>query len=410
VGIWLVVCAFLALVAPWSGGSAQAQIFTISGIAVSAQAASADEAKKLAIADGQIKAYEALIAKLVRPEDAVLLPVPDEIGLQGLVSGFSLDKERNSPTQYLAEITVRFNPDAVELLLARAGITINVTQSTPVLIVPVVAGAGPVDNGLQVPEAPAPGALSPGSLNGGVQLPSAPDQGVQLSKGTGPEQPGSVPGAAGAQVWGPQNTWLPVWRSLALGDRLVPVILPLGDATDRQIDQAALLGADVDALSQLAARYGVEGAMVAILSINRTGGLVTAKLNGLGPDGSEMSVDRQVEISAGDEQKAVREVTLALLDGLDTQWQLISQGTSPEGSTQKVALQVPFGNLRDWVVIRRRLEATPGVRRIDVGALAAGGASIELNYSGEFRDLLTALDAQGLAIYDTGSRWELRAR
>lgn len=400
-GIWLVVFAFLALMAPWPGGAARAQIFTVSGITVSARAASADEAKRLAIAEGQIKAYEALIAKLVRPEEAALLPVPDELALQGLVSGFSLDNERNSPTQYLAELTVRFNPDAVELLLAQAGISLNVTQSTPVLIVPVVTGSGP----------PAPAAPAPAPE---AQLPGLPDSGVQLPRSPQPqpEPQAPAPPAPGrdVQIWGAQNTWLPVWKSLTLGDRLVPVILPLGDATDRQIGAAALLGADVDALQQLAARYGVDGAMVAVLSIDRENRLVQAKLNGLGPGEAEISIDRQVELSPGDEQKAVRAVTLALLDGLDAQWQLIGQGATSANASQKVALQVPFGNLRDWVVIRGRLEATPGVRAIDVGSLAAGGASIELKYTGEFRDLLTALDAQGLAIYDTGSRWELRAR
>ncbi|MHA1523582.1 MAG: DUF2066 domain-containing protein [Alphaproteobacteria bacterium] len=370
----------LALILPWTGGAAFAGIFTITGVAVSAQAASAILAKTQAIAQGQLKAYDQLIAKLTQPEDAQLLPPPDEFGLQALISGFSLDNERTGPTQYLADLTVRFNPDAVELLLARAGIKLNVAQSSPVLIIPIIMG----------------GRLDPNGQNG------QSDQNEQNGQSGQNDQ--------APKIWSADNFWRPMWQGLGLDDRLVPVLLPLGDATDKQIDAAALIGADLDALTLMAERYGVDGALVATLRFDRDQALVIATLRGLGPGGAEISIDRQSDMVPGEDQKAARTAALALLDGLDAQWQIISQNVDPANQIQKVALQVPFEKLRDWVAIRSQLEVTQGVRGIDVGALAAGGASIELKYSGDFQQLLAALDGQGLAIYDTGSHWELRAR
>ncbi|MFV2093204.1 MAG: hypothetical protein ACC634_08985, partial [Hyphomicrobiales bacterium] len=89
IGFWLlpIVLAAVLLAVPIH---ASANIFTISGIEISATAKTSNEAKQLAIAEGQNKALASLFAKLVRVEDAENLPPIDDALLQQVVAGFSL--------------------------------------------------------------------------------------------------------------------------------------------------------------------------------------------------------------------------------------------------------------------------------------------------------------------------------
>ena len=116
---------------------ARADMFTITDIPISATSESAVSAKSLAIAEGQAAAFQKLLQRVVAPYDVQQIPQPDASALQSVVAGFSLNNERTSATQYSADLTVRFNGDAVEYLLSQYGVRLSVEQASPVLVVPV---------------------------------------------------------------------------------------------------------------------------------------------------------------------------------------------------------------------------------------------------------------------------------
>ncbi|VAW12941.1 hypothetical protein MNBD_ALPHA09-8 [hydrothermal vent metagenome] len=345
-----VFSVFLAALALTWPQFARANIFTVSDIEISATASTANEAKQIAIAEGQSKALAALLDRLITPEDLANLPEIEPEMLQQVVIGFSLDNERTGPTQYLASLTVRFHPDAIELLLAQNGIKLSIVKSPPTLLVPVFWNANQL------------------SVLSGV------------------------------------DAWTETFRRLGLQNRLVPLLQPLGDAADAAIDREAVIAADDLALGQLMARYAVEYAVVATAIYAPDKAVVSGTLTGPGPAG-DVNIQKQIELVPGNEAKAFRDLANALLDALDQQWRN-SEGGSAAGS-EDFAFVVPFRDLPEWVGVRDRLETMVGVKSVDVAALAAGSASVVVKFDGDLRAFLYQLEGLGFAIYDTGERWEL---
>jgi len=333
---------------------ASANIFTITGIEISATAATSTEAKQLAIAEGQTKALASLFEKLIKPEDAASLPPVDANLLQQVVIGFSLDNERTGPTQYLASLTVRFSPDAIELLLAQNGIKLSIVQSPPTLLIPVFWNAG------------------------------------QLSIFSGPD------------------AWTETFKRIGLQDRLVPLLQPLGDASDAALDREGVINADEFVLSQLLARYSVDFAVVATAVYDPEKAVVGGTLTGPGPAGNA-NIQIQVDVVVGKEAQAFRDLANSLLDALDEQWRL-SEGGSAGANTEDFAFVVPFRDLPEWVGVRDRLETMAGVKSVSVSALAAGSASVVVRFNGDLSAFLNQLDGLGYAMFDTGERWELGPR
>lgn len=351
------LAVLVVLIAGFLPGVARADIYTITGVAISATAETAIAAKQAAIAEGQFKAYSALVKRLTRPGEAEALPKIDSTMLQQVVIGFSLDNERTGPQQYLADLTVRFHPDAVELLFAQHGVEIAVTQAPPTLLVPVYR--------------------SDGSIN----------------------------------VFEGGSPWRETLRRLGLDGRMVPMLLPLGDSTDAQIDRDALIAADRDALSALMIRYDVEFAIVAAATYDRDRAVLAGSIDGIAPSGP-VRIERQVDVVPGEDEAALKGLATALLDALDEEWRSASASglTDTGGASEKFAFVVPFQVLQDWVIIRERLEALAGVEKLDVQTLAPGSASVVVHYAGDLDGFLTGLDGIGFAMFDTGQRWELGLR
>jgi hypothetical protein len=345
--------AILLALACLFAAPARADMFTVSDIAVEATAETATEAKQLAIADGQSRAFAELLGRVVRPDDRPFVPATDQQTLETVVAGYSIDNERTAPTQYLADLTVRFNAEAVELLLAQAGIKLAVEQAAPVLIVPVYW--------------------------------------------TGAE----------AVIWGDDNPWRRVWDQIDLDNRLVPGLLPLNDATDASVDSQALISADPDTLSVLARRYGVEFAFSSLVAMDAASGRIEGSITGQGP-GGPIDLREFGEAEAGAEGPALLALAQALLDRLDAEWRRAAANRPAEEESQTIALGVPFGNLQEWVGIRQRLEAAPGVDAVDVRALNPNGAQIVVTFKGGLQDFAVGLETWGLRIHDNGLGWELR--
>jgi len=335
------------------GQPARADMFTVSGIEIAATAESAVDAKQVAIAEGQARAFARLARRLIAPEEAGLLATPDPETLQSVVAGYSLDNERTSASEYLAELTVRFNADAIEFLLSKSNIRLAVEQAPPALIVPVLWRDGT------------------------------------------------------ATIWGRSNPWRATWERLDLDNRLVPALLPLGDAADELADPQRLAVADPNALALLAGRYGVELALVAVVAYDPGQNRIEAALAGTGPYGA---IDlREVGIlEEGGEEQAMAEIASALLQRLDAEWRRIALADPSRLARQEVAIGVPFSSLQEWVAIRGRLETAPGIDSVDVRSLNAGEARIVITYTGGFRELAGALELQGLYLYDDGANWVIR--
>ena len=205
------MCALALLLA--CGAARAESVFTVAHVAIDAEAASAAEARELAIAAGQRAALETLLRRLTVA--GTTLPAQPDDSIAAMVAGFAIDRELVSTTRYRAWLTVDFDPAEVRRLLRENGVAYAETVSKPVLVVAVQRDPG------------------------------------------------------GILLWEDGNRWRRAWEERPPHGGLVPILLPLGDVIDLgTVDATQALASDVDALTALAALYGTTEVAVAIAGLS----------------------------------------------------------------------------------------------------------------------------------------------
>lgn len=138
-GIFVILGFFLASYAE----IAQAEDpFTVAAVPVDATGVSAIEAQTLAISDGQLRAAQVLFERLTLANARRANPLPplDIQSVAPLIRALEIANEKRSGRRYLGDITVTFNPSAVQNYLARYDHQMISTQSRKRLVLPVLYG------------------------------------------------------------------------------------------------------------------------------------------------------------------------------------------------------------------------------------------------------------------------------
>ena len=113
--------------------------FTVAKVPVDARADSVIQAQTRAIANGQIAAARLLFNRLTLDSERAirgLPPLTTEV-VGPLIRGLSIDNERRSVTRYLGDISITFNPSAVQTLLRGSGLTMVTSQARERLALPI---------------------------------------------------------------------------------------------------------------------------------------------------------------------------------------------------------------------------------------------------------------------------------
>ena len=131
----------LAAAAPAQAQNQQ-ELYTVSGIRVDASGASSTEAFNAGISQGRPRAFQILFRRLTRQQDWNRQPALDAAALLRISRGFDIANERRSTTRYVADVTYRFNPDAVARVLRSAGIAFAQGAVRRILVVPMSPGVG----------------------------------------------------------------------------------------------------------------------------------------------------------------------------------------------------------------------------------------------------------------------------
>ena len=117
--------------------------YTVSAVHVEAQAESALEAQTIAIRDGQVAAANILINRMSLESERTAKGyrgVTPEDGAK-MIRALTIANEKRSATRYLGDITVSFNPVAIDQYMRAKGLTLVATQSRKRLVIPVLEGA-----------------------------------------------------------------------------------------------------------------------------------------------------------------------------------------------------------------------------------------------------------------------------
>lgn len=329
-------------------------VFTVGNYPVEASAANAVAAKERALADGQQAAFRSLLKRLVPVTSYAQAMRLMNTKAANLVDGYKVRAERNSSTDYIANLDFSFDPHAVRELLRREGIPFVDEQAAPVIVVPIWK-----------------------------------------------------PGATGGKP-GPDNTqvWANAWKGLDLEHALVPLRI---EALRKEISLeslAALTGGDMAANRMLALEYKAD---LVVLAVAEPEGR-KLKVTLAGQDGvGRLALQRSYRL---DDTAYAAELAAVVSHGiLEGRWKATQgrggAGGGPGGGEMRIAVE--FRGIGEWQDISRRLSRTPGVQDVDVAGLSARSARVSLRYPGGPERLAAALAQQGLNLRNVSGSWVLQA-
>jgi hypothetical protein len=360
----LVALALAGLLAWWPASIARAQggagLFQVSGIEVDATAADAVAAREQALLQGQMEGLRRLMRRLVPAEEHARLPSVGPAQIERYVQNFEIADEQVATNRYLAQLTVRYEPDAVRQLLQGAAFAYAETVSEPIVVLPVYRTS------------------------------------------------------ESAQLWPEDNPWWQAWAEHLDSERLLRLVLPLGDLQDMAAvtaDQA--MTGDPDALTALGRRYGSDDLLVVIATAR--GGAAT------GPAASEPPVleleMRRVGIQQANPaetfvgrpgqtlEELMAEAVIGLQDTLDERWKNANLLRYDQAAVMVV--DIPIARLSDWVEISRGLDGLTEVADVEIAAFARDNVRAEIRYIGDQFRLEEALRRIGLGLSREGESWLL---
>lgn len=328
-------------------------IFSVSGVHVDERAETAAAARDQALAIGQLKAFEEVIARLTLPEDRAGIGTPSQTEINNLVRDFGVSNEKTSSVRYIADMTVRFKEDELRNYLRFRDIPFAELQSKPVIIVPVYHSGGYTS------------------------------------------------------LWDEPNPWRDIWsRNFASGG-LVPVKTPIGDLQDIGIVSAeqAENGA-VERLNQLARRYGANVAVVASATVSGETGAerVDVTVTRYDAGGAPQIFGVTETTRAGESlNETLLRAARGVQDQLSAGWKranLINYGTGGQ-----LMVFIPITGLEDWARIEERIVESPVVRDSRVVALSRREVQLAVDYVGSIDQLRTALAQENLSLSQMGDLW-----
>ena len=358
----LLVGILLTALYPAAGWTAEHEdrIFTVSDLPIDENEESAAVARDLALADGQRRALDRVLRRMVLRSEFARIPRLEDDEISTLVQAITVTNERTSSTRYLANLTVRMKKDAVRVFLRDLSIGYAETVSKPRLVLPLYEAAGAL------------------------------------------------------LLWDEPNPWRSAWETRDSDEgSLVPLTIPRGDRGDIfAIGAAQVLAGDTDGLRAIARRYNVEDVLIvhAVLQIDLAANLprLNVTLREVGPAGDAVIVqsfsgvarDRVPELLV----QAAAEATLRLEE--DWKRDNVLQFDNPV----RLSIRIPIGGLDDWVEIRNRLNGSAIVRNVELVALSRSGAQVVVHYFGQPAQLALDLSQRDLNLVESDGFWTLALR
>ncbi len=362
-------------------------LFVVSNFEVWAEAKNAVAAKKAAIEDGKVVALSQLLKRLTLYSSYKSLPEPTSEEISRMVTSLSVQNERNSSTEYLANMGFKFSSDAVKKLLQQNGIPYWDRQGEELTVVPIVDGS---------------------------LLESLPGQKKSIMS---------------------TKEWASSWETLDLQHALVPV--KLGERL-AVIDDAvlnALIRSEPVALEGLYKAYGGKPVVVALLSSAQEKSKI--RLTVIGRDsigeiaykrdhvltGSRYidAADLAAEVALGMfEQRLklvkVRGSVVARREPVEVlPWKTKTQADAPivgwqsEVGERRIVMHVDFSGLQHWQSIRQRLSQIHGMEELTIEKLSARGADISCLFPGGAEALGREVASLGMSMQPDGDGWVLLA-
>jgi hypothetical protein len=372
----LTIVAALGATGPALAKPAADRTYTIANYPVEARAANAVAAKETAIADGQKAAFRSLLKRIVPVtsyRDIERLAATDPATL---IDGVAVRSERNSATEYIANLDISFQAAEVRNLLNSQGVPFVDTQAPATVIVPLTRDA---------------------------------------KSAAGPS--GEFRSASG--------NWGTVWPTLDVENSVSPLKV---DRLKPELGPDTLRGLYDDAertasIMTLAAAYGTDQVVLAIAEVDTEGRKVHVLLAGQDAAGP-FALKRAYRLSDGDLAYTLELAAVVSQGILEGRWKAVNSSVSgaaaapyaagvggypaPGAMGDDVSFDAQFAGQNEWNAMRRVLLEAPGIDDIRIGTVSAGSASVSVKYPGGGPALAQALAGYGISLTDTGGLWVMR--
>lgn len=334
-------------------------VYTIGSYPVQAKAGNAVAAKERAIADGQKAAFRSLLKRLVPVTAYGRLKALKAANVAGLIDGFSVRSERNSTTEYIASLDFTFRADAVRNLLRRENIPFIEEQAREVILIAVVREAGKLE-----------------------------------------------------REGGNTKTWLDIWKDIDTRNALTPLRLEAVKPVIHNDTLNMLVAGDDSATRVLANEYSGENILAAIAEVDRPGKRVHVTLAGRDAVGV-FNLKRSYRLFDDDLAYSMELAAVVSMGIVEGRWKSMRArsfgGVETMASAgELVRIQVEFQGLAEWNAMRERILETPGVGDVQIDAVSARVADVQLTYPGGGSALANVFAARGLSLRSVGGNWLLR--
>jgi Uncharacterized protein conserved in bacteria (DUF2066) len=341
--------------------------YTIGNYPVDATANDAVAAKEKALVDGQQAALKSLFKRLVPVTAYPRLAKLRALKAGDYVDGVSVRKERNSQTQYIANLDFAFQPKSVRDVLRREGIPFVDLQAPPVLIIP-----------------------------------------HYIVPTTNTTVPAALSLAAG------QKVWMDSWKGLDLSNALTPAKLDVLKPVIHADTLKGIVAGQDSAVRILTNEYNSELAIMAIAEPDLQSKKLTVTIAGKDAVGT-FTLKRTYRYLINDFSYATELASLVALGTLEGRWKALksrpSVGRSFTGSGPPAPVQmtVEFASPSEWQDLRRMIAETPGVEDIQYAGVSGRTADIALRFPGGGEGLSESLAAVGLNMRNVGGTWVVKS-
>ena len=353
--LWAYFACGLYVLAPLSARAQAAGVYTVAKLSVDVKAKDAVTAKKTALVLAKRQALRKVLRRIAPFNSFDRLPPVKAPMIEDLLEGFSVRRERNSPTQYLATLDFRFRADGVRKLLSGKDILVTDQQAEPVTVLTVYIEKGKIDH-------------------------------------TG------------------RDAWRTAWNRLDLVHAITPVRLVRSSPSLTMETLTGLLGGDLQAFVALREKYKTRKLVLAVAEPTADSKTLTTRLFGVDQAGS-LSLTRNDRVYDGGLKLAARNSAALTLGILEGRWKLVRAPAGGAGATAALTaidVIVEFSGMSQWRDVRARLLKVPGVQRLDVKSLSARTAQVALQFPGGAERLAQALGPHGLALLGGDGSWILR--
>lgn len=347
----LIIALCLALAAPGALAQRGDPIFTVGGVLIEVTGPELTKARDKALPDAEKKALELLVRRLVAEADVEKLPPLEPAQIETMVSGFEFENERTSPNRYVATLRVAFVPDQIRAYLRGAGVPFVDRMATPLLVVAVIrskTGVSPLEE---------------------------------------------------------RTEWREAWTRVAAIDGIVPMTLIKADKPDQDAmsPEQAFVG-DTAAVAKLAERYNAKRVLVMIATGEPEGPYtISSTLHELAI-GERFEQPQVTGIAAG----KLLEAAVRQRARIEEEYKAIA--TVSRDWANAADAVVPIKALEDWIRIRKRLQHSPIIRRVNVRALESEMAYVRLEHFGTREQLSKALGQLNLSMREQAGQFVIVER